>query len=74
MKYNLNLLFIHLFSVLIFVLSFILSLCAFDDFYSELFYYFRMYLYIVCAMSFLISMYTGLNLSHNKKVNYEGQK
>ena len=42
-----------------------------DDFYSELFYYARMYLYIVCAMSFLISMYTGLNLSHNKKVNYE---
>ena len=74
MKYNLNLLFIHLFSVLIFVLSFILSLCTFDDFNSEIFYYFRMYLYIVCAMSFLISMYTGLNLSHNKKVNYEGQK
>lgn len=74
MKYNLNLLFIHLFSVLIFVLSFILSLSVFDDFYSELFYYARMYLYIVCAMSFLISMYTGLNLSHNKKVNYEGQK
>lgn len=71
MKYNLNLLFIHLFSVLIFVLSFILSLCAFDDFNNEIFYYFRMYLYIVCAMSFLISMYTGLNLSHNKKVNYE---
>ena len=72
MKYNLNLLFIHLFSVLIFVLSFILSLSVFDDFYnSELFYYFHMYLYIVCAMSFLISMYTGLNLSHNKKVNYE---
>lgn len=71
MKYNLNLLFIHLISVLIFVLSFILSLSVFDDFYSELFYYGRMYLYIVCAMSFLISMYTGLNLSHNKKVNYE---
>ena len=53
------------------ILSFILSLSVFDDFYSELFYYFRMYLYIVCAMSFLISMYTGLNLSHNKKVNYE---
>ena len=71
MKYNLNLLIIHMFSVLIFVLSFILSLSVFDDFYSELFYYGRMYLYIVCAMSFLISMYTGLNLSHNKKVNYE---
>ena len=60
-----------MFSVLIFVLSFILSLSVFDDFYSELFYYASMYLYIVCAMSFLISMYTGLNLSHNKKVNYE---
>ena len=71
MKYNINLLFIHLFSLLIFVLSFILSLSSFDDFNNEIFYYFRMYLYIVCAMSFLISMYTGLNLSHNKKVNYE---
>ena len=66
MKYSIDLLFKHLFSVLIFVLSFILSLGVFD-FNDKLSYYEHMYLYIVCAIFFLISIYTGVNLSHNKK-------
>lgn len=66
MKYRIDLLIKHLFSVLIFILSFILSLGVFD-FNGKLSYYGHMYLYTICAIFFLISIYTGVNLSHNKK-------
>lgn len=65
MKYRIDLLIKHLFSVLAFVLSFVLSLGVFD-FNTNLYYYEYACLYTICAIFLLISIYTGINLSHNK--------